>query len=150
MRHSDAIRVSPDGDFFRDLSSTGLQKLEILSNCLENKNFKVDVVYCSPALRTKQTWEALQSNLDLDCDIFYPEDLYSMDLASIAAFIENIDTDYKSALIIGHNPTISYIGNHLLENCDNLLSFKPANIACIKFDSNDWQKLGKGKLEWLS
>lgn len=150
QRHSYAAKYSPDGDFNRQLTDEGKARLITLAQCMENKNFTTDIVYCSPSVRTKETYNFLQERLEIDCESLFPEQLYNADLEDIKQIIEQIPSKFNSAWIIGHNPTISAAANYLTNNSDSLLNFTPGNIASIRFDSNDWSNLGVGKLEWLS
>ena len=58
---------------FRTLS---IKKTQKICNFLNLNNFKFDEVLCSPALRTKQTLEIINNNLQIKVKIKFLDKLY--------------------------------------------------------------------------
>ncbi len=151
LRHADAEKLNLNSDFNRIVSIKGIKEVEQLSIFLQKKNLYIDEVICSPAIRTKQTWEYLNDKLKFQIKVTFPDKLYNISVQDMVNLLQNISDQSNSVLLVGHNPTISQIANELLNNQPNTLSLGTCNIVCISFDVASWQEItdNPGKLEWL-
>lgn len=150
LRHANSQKINQNGDFERILSAKGIRELEQLSSFLLHRNITVDIALCSPAIRTRQTWDYVQNKLAITSVLTFPEDLYNASTDDMLNIIHHIDGSYNNAVIIGHNPTISSMTNALIAGGGNL-SFSPANMACLDFNITNWQDaaLHTAKIEWF-
>ncbi len=149
LRHADAQRTTSGNDSKRFVSTKGIQELERLTSFLLSSGLKLDAVFCSSALRTKQSWEFLKNSLGLETKFQLIEELYNPLPDEIIKFINNVDNSYNSILIISHNPVISQTANDLLvTHIDN---FSTCNMACIGFDLDTWCEITNnlGTLIWF-
>lgn len=104
LRHEDRTQ---DATFFSPLTSTGLEKSELLVNIL--KKHKINKVYSSPFIRTLQTINPYCSKYDLKVNLEYslseiqhpliiPEKSYQVRLPTYMANNFNYNEKYKSLL----------------------------------------------------
>ena len=56
--------------------------------------------------------------------------------------ITKLDNGLKSVLIIGHNPSLTHLCEHLSKDVIGFLP--PASMVHMTFDNLDWSKLDKG------
>lgn len=151
LRHAASQFIHPAADCNKEISSKGIEELECLTAILSKYNFSVNIVLCSTATRTKQTWKYISEKLSLDSEEEFLDALYNTSTEVMLELISNLSAQYDSAIIISHNPTISEFANNLLHNHLGILNFGTANIACINFNVRKWQEITNdpGKLEWF-
>lgn len=104
LRHEDRTQ---DATFFSPLTSTGLERSELLVDIL--KKYKINKIYSSPFIRTLQTIHPYCLNCDLKINLEYslseiqhpliiPEKSYQVRLPTYMANNFNYNEKYKSLL----------------------------------------------------
>lgn len=104
LRHEDRTQ---DATFFSPLTSTGLERSELLVDIL--KKYKINKIYSSPFIRTLQTIQPYCLNCDLKINLEYslseiqhpliiPEKSYQVRLPTYMANNFNYNEKYKSLL----------------------------------------------------
>ncbi len=63
-----------------------------------------DLVYCSPATRTRQTVEHLLPELGVKPKVEYPSELYLAEPEAILALVRRAPDKSAALMIVGHNP----------------------------------------------
>ncbi|MCF1750969.1 SixA phosphatase family protein [Mariniradius sediminis] len=139
LRHGESTPVnSVSGDIGRNLTSTGREKLLQLAKLLKRKNINFDHLLVSPAKRTMETKSVLESELgDLDFEI--DESLYEGIPRALIDAICRQPKEFKSILLVGHNPGISAVASYF--SGDNFISLSPGMMAIIYFNLEDWKML---------
>jgi phosphohistidine phosphatase len=66
-----------------------------------------DVVLCSPALRTRQTWQRVSPALDAAPSPRFEPVVYGASVAELVNVIRSVDEDADTVLVVGHEPTMS-------------------------------------------
>ncbi len=79
---------------------------------------KPDLVICSSAVRTRQTAEFIVKAMDDRVPLDSYQALYEADTDIVLQYVREIDEGVKSALVVGHNPTIFQLVWELLGNTD--------------------------------
>lgn len=121
-------------DHDRPLNDRGLSNAKMLSKEMKEEFSKVDEVYVSSAKRAQETAQHLQ----LDKVKMYTfKELYTFDYRSLLAFITALKSNAEYIQIVGHNPAITELVNHLSNaNIDNVPT---AGMALLKWeDANSW------------
>lgn len=109
-----------------------------LANLLKRKNINFDHLVVSPAKRTMETKSVLESELgDLDFEI--DESLYEGIPRALIDAICRQPKEFKSILLVGHNPGISAVASYF--SGDNFISLSPGMMAIIYFNLEDWKML---------
>ncbi len=136
LRHAKSSWATPGGsDIDRVLSDKGQQQAARLSHWLGNRDDKPDACICSPAKRTRQTWDGIAAALD-DVSVDIRERLYS---GAPDTYLEEIwASDARHLLLIGHNPTCDELvrslarpgGEALRASCRGAISAPPTGRPC--------------------
>lgn len=139
LRHGESTPVnSVSGDIGRNLTSTGREKLLQLAKLLKKKKINFDHLVVSPAKRTMETKSVLESELgDLAFEI--DESLYEGIPRALIDAICRQPKEFKSILLVGHNPGISAVASYF--SGDNFISLSPGMMAIIYFNLEDWKML---------
>lgn len=112
LRHAKAVEHAPDGggDHGRPLSTKGWRDAGAAGAWLRAQDLTPDVVLCSGALRTRQTWEGTGLQAD---EVVTTDALYETDVAGVLAELAGVDPSAGTVLVVGHEPTTSAVARHL-------------------------------------
>lgn len=109
MRHAKTERAAESGlDRDRALTPRGRTDAALMGSVLAGKRLRPDVVLVSPAIRTRQTWEAMQDALG-DADVRIEPRLYDAAPDVIRRLVQDAEDQAGCLLVMAHNP-----GVHLL------------------------------------
>jgi phosphohistidine phosphatase len=138
LRHSDAEYSSLTGtDFDRKLTSVGIEKiLQYKDDYL--KTLAVDAVFCSTAARAKETLEVLKISIE-NCS--FHKELYEATVEDLIHFIQSISNQFKSILLVGHNPGLSSLASYL---CEDLFLLNTCQLIELDLEIVDWKLLTRG------
>lgn len=144
LRHAKAADFAPGrGDAGRPLTEVGLDQVARVAEFLADKDFTVDRVLASSAVRTKQTAEGL--SLDGPTELF--DDLYNAGSETIAQAIGEVDETVGTLLVVGHAPGIPTLAHELagegsdpgaLQRIDQ--SYPTATLSVLTIDG-EWASL---------
>ena len=102
-------------------------------------DLKIDKVFCSNALRAKETFDLTADGFNFEIDkATYTDKLYFGDTTNIIKGLKELDESLKNILIVGHNPTLHYLVE-LLTN-KPIDRFTTCNLAIISHDG-EWISL---------
>jgi phosphohistidine phosphatase len=148
LRHGEAGRRSPSpGDSKRALTAEGKQEIEDLSNGIKSLEVKLDGVFTSPLLRTKQTAEIVAKSLKYKGKI---EELDSLKPEGSRLEFYSVLSKLKQdsvILVVGHEPYLSEMIGEAISQSGCRMNLKKAGLARIKVIST-LPKI-KGELRWL-
>ncbi|MEH6357674.1 MAG: histidine phosphatase family protein [Pseudomonadales bacterium] len=116
IRHGEA-GAPPQGktDFERPLNQSGLQEARSIALQLKQDDFNFDQLFCSTAQRTLTTAQIIHQAFEPNNrPLLTDQALYNFDIEPFYRFIEMIDDDIQHAVIVAHNPGLSYLVNDLL------------------------------------
>ncbi len=137
-------------DFDRDLNSRGYRDAPKVGVRLKSLDIKPDIVFSSPAVRTKLTSQFVIEQLDYPLEnIIYEDELYEASSRSLLNFINSINDEYNSVIIIGHNPTFTYVAEYLTGNV--IGNIPTAGAVAIQLEIDSWKEASKdlGKLQFF-
>jgi len=134
-------------DHERPLNARGMRDAPAMAAWLAQQHAAPDVVICSTAVRARDTADQFIAAFGLDHEkVVRTKDVYHADVQDILDLIAWIPKDDdRCVLLVGHNPTFTYVLNALAEmDMDNMPT---CSIAIIQFpDATSWKALGKGHL----
>ncbi len=109
LRHAKAeasAENAPAGreDHARPLAKRGRKAAQALAEHLAASDFKVDRVFCSTALRARETLEPLRELLS-GTPIAFRETLYLVEQNTLLEFLRALPDTINSVMVVGHNPT---------------------------------------------
>lgn len=137
-------------DFDRELNSTGVIEASRMGKRMLTNPVKPKIIFASSANRTMTTAQILSEQLGYEVDSIIAEpSLYDASMRNLITVIGYIEEKYDSAMIIGHNPTISYLAEYLTNA--EIGSFPTCGVVNIQFENQRWAEIsGKtGKLLWF-
>lgn len=113
LRHARAEPLGELRDFDRSLTKTGEADADAAGSWLADEGLRPDLVICSPANRTRQTWHGLavamtQAQPDAASpEVHYELDLYDGGQTELIDLLRAVPDGVGTVLVVGHNPTVS-------------------------------------------
>jgi phosphohistidine phosphatase len=109
MRHAKAGELPGGPDFERALRPRGQRDSAAAGRWLAARGLRPELVLCSAARRTRQTWQHLSEPLLADAaggqpEVRTEERLYQADSADVAELVRETSDGVTTLLYIGHNP----------------------------------------------
>lgn len=146
LRHAKA--ATPDAliDIERPLDIEGVQDAGALGILMRKKEYFPAQIYCSPALRTRQTLENIGLGTDTNTRIIEP--LYDATAGQILECIQDCEDRYNALLVVGHNPAIHELVMRLTSEDSPLTfmkqlmySYKPGTLSVLDCPCKCWNDL---------
>ncbi|MGD0605556.1 MAG: histidine phosphatase family protein [Streptosporangiaceae bacterium] len=141
----------PDvSDQARPLAKRGRHDAPAVGRWLRAHGYQPDVVVCSTARRTRQTWELVAPELGGSPSVTFEPRAYEASALTLLYLARELPSSCRAALLIGHNPAISDLASSLAEQPGaagapppQALRFPTAAVAVLEF-TGDWSSLTPG------
>jgi phosphohistidine phosphatase len=104
LRHAKSARPEGVPDHDRPLGTRGLRDAPAAGRWLATADCLPDLVLCSTARRTRQTWELAAAELGSTPPARHDPRLYAADDQELLDVVREVPTDIETLLLIGHNP----------------------------------------------
>jgi phosphohistidine phosphatase len=137
LRHASAANEPGMVDVERPLTPIGRKEATHAGRQLAP--FQPQHVLCSPALRTRQTWQQVSTELPSQPGVDFESSIYEASVRTLRELIWQTDEDVSTLLLIGHNPGVHELAWALLGD-QAPPQFPPASLAAVKF-SGSWTEL---------
>lgn len=151
LRHAKSDWVDSNlSDHDRPLSKRGVAATKAIGETLANEGFQVDAVFCSSAVRAKETIARIGRHLPM-MRVSFHDDLYMVSTHDLLAFIHSAPEDAESILLVGHNPSTHDLALTLTARAApggkkalaQLRVKYPTGALCsIKFNVKHWREIG--------
>ena len=151
IRHAEAIErdsVVGMADEDRPLTETGRAQAERIARNLPARGARIERLFVSPTVRTRQTAEPLVRAWELprdavvDCAELAPE-------GDIRELAERLGEKPAAVIgLVGHRPDLNQFAAWLIGSKKARIGLEKAGIALIRVDGDELGK-GSGKLIWL-
>jgi phosphohistidine phosphatase len=111
LRHAKADRPAGVADIDRPLTGRGHADAAAAGAWLVSRGYVPDLVLCSPAKRTRQTWHGVAMALTGDGapEVRYQPELYADGVDDALDLLTTAPESAETVLLIGHNPTVSML-----------------------------------------
>jgi phosphohistidine phosphatase len=140
LRHGKAEMPShSSNDYDRPLNQRGRQNSAAMGQFITAQKLWPDMVLVSTAQRTRETFEIASQNWPTKRPVQFVESLYESSAENLLNAILSHAGSHQSVLVIGHNPSLAVLLNHLTrrEFCEyNTLVFPTCALADIGFKAN--------------
>jgi phosphohistidine phosphatase len=151
IRHAEAeTPYIGQKDYERELTSHGIITASQTGKKLKEIGFQPDIILTSSAHRAKTTAILIAEQLGYHVDnIQDSEEIYNCNLNTLLEYIIKIQDKFQNAILINHNPNISYLTEYLTgESVYGGIDL--LGVANITFEVAQWSMVGqnKGKLFW--
>jgi len=127
----------PDGvaDQDRPLAKRGRRDAPKVGHWLAQHGYQPDLVLCSTAQRTRQTWDLVAAGLPGAPAVRFDPRAYGASVQTLLYLARELPDECRTALLIGHNPGVSELAG---------TGFVTAAIAVLEFD-DDWPDFEPGQ-----
>lgn len=148
LRHSKAAAAEPNGDdHARVLNSRGERDASLMGEYLLSQGIHPQLVLCSTATRTRQTFQLLQAAIPRPLNVQYESKLYLASPKEVLDFVANVEPHIHSIMVIAHNPTLQQLSHDLVEDGDEKLKrelaqhFPTTTLAELQFSADEWAEV---------
>ncbi|MCC2314656.1 SixA phosphatase family protein [Cellulomonas xiejunii] len=113
LRHAKAEPAGLVVDHDRPLALIGRRQASAVGSGLAASGLAPDLVLCSSALRTRQTWDLARNGLHAAgvgterTAVVVTDALYDADVRGLVAAVGDVHDEVATVLVVGHEPTIS-------------------------------------------
>lgn len=149
MRHAKSSWTELSlADIDRPLNERGLRAAPFMGELMAREGFAPTIILSSPAVRAKQTALLVKQAGDLDAEIRFEHRIYEASPNGLRQVVSEINDDYASAMLVGHNPGIEGFIRHLTGTLEPMPT---AALAVIELDIDNWsaEDAGCGELQKL-
>ncbi len=152
FRHAKAGWDKPDmRDFDRTLLPEGVVAARRMSSFIKDSGLQADVILCSPASRTRETFAAYQAVTGC-ADATFVNDMYMASVDTLLALVNVQATHAMRLMIIGHNPGFEDLADLLIDTSASdteataLLQsgLSTAGLLQIAFHAESWNNVAAG------
>jgi phosphohistidine phosphatase len=154
LRHAKSAWLDvPDHD--RPLAKRGLRDAPGAGRWLRQAGYVPDLVVCSTARRTSETWELAAAELGAAPSVRYERRVYEANTEQLLRLVRESPATAGTLLVVGHEPTMSQLtlllartaAGHADGALDRVrLKFPTAAIAVLEF-TGAWPGLGPGRAQ---
>ncbi|WP_313021505.1 histidine phosphatase family protein [Mobilicoccus sp.] len=131
MRHGEAEPHSAGGDEDRELTEGGVEDARDVGAWLASQGVELDLAIVSTAVRTRQTWEAMQEGGLEGEDVQYDEAIYNGTVDDLAEVVRTASDDVTHLLVIAHAPAVEDLATCAEVRCDLPDVWEPATIGVM-------------------
>lgn len=150
IRHAKSDWSNPgQKDFDRPLNSRGERVAPKMGRELFAREVKPDYICSSPSKRTRQTVAYICEGIQVDEEtVEFKEAIYEASTGAMLRVINGFDDKHGTAMLVGHNPSSSFIAEYLTDEIIN--NIPTCGVLKINFEVESWQHISKstGILEW--
>jgi phosphohistidine phosphatase len=150
VRHSKAEQVPGKVDHDRELTARGRQDAEAAGAWLREQGLIPDLVICSTAVRTRQTWDAAVHGGAQTEFVEYRRSIYLGGPAELVEAVREDAGDMATVLVVGHNPTMAAATSLLCDGEGSVEAhealgqgFSTSGLAVMSY-AGDWDDLALG------
>lgn len=131
-------------DLDRPLNKRGLRDAPFMAEQLSQRCQGIDLLISSPAKRTMMTRSFFEEVVSHKALLVDPK-IYEASQDILLELIRDLDDEYDSAMLFGHNPAFTYLYNHFSKNIlDNLPT---SGLFGIISSSNTWSNVGRSNTD---
>jgi phosphohistidine phosphatase len=152
LRH--AKSAWPDvADSERPLNDRGRRDAPVMGRWLRDRGYVPDVVLCSTARRTRDTWALVAGDLGAEPPVRYEQRIYEATALSLLHLLREAGGDHQTVLLIGHNPGLIELAVGIAQMVDGPAAepldrvrekFPTAAVAVLDFNG-EWADLIPGE-----
>ncbi|WP_265523654.1 SixA phosphatase family protein [Oerskovia flava] len=108
LRHAKAEPAGSVDDVLRPLALNGRRQAGRVGAALAGAGLVPELVLCSTALRTRQTWELLSPHLgEAAPELGLSDTLYAAGVDDVLELVRDAGNGVRTLLVVGHEPTMA-------------------------------------------
>lgn len=154
LRHAKAGPHDEKHDKERALIERGQNDSALMGGEMRKKGYLPDLVLCSSARRTTQTWEFAAPEIGAHPKTRFLDSLYDATAAAILKCIQTESGDAREVVVIGHNPGLEDFARKFVRKPANAeersrvaalaAKFPTCALAVLNFGVDEWAKVAPG------
>ena len=157
LRHAKAETPGDGPDFDRRLTTRGETDADAAGAWLADERIQPDLVLCSPAARTRQTWQGVsialaQAHPGMAApEVRYEKGLYSGGRTEVFDLLRTVPDTVRTVLLVGHNPTVSEVSIMLIpdEQWDGREVELPTSGLAVHRAEAGWSETSPGSMRLI-
>src|SRR5580765_7383009 len=107
LRHAKSSWSEPDlADFDRPLNGRGTKAAPFMGKLMADRGYVPSVVLSSPAVRAKNTALLVKDAGGFHAELRFDDGIYEASPQGLRSVTSELDDEYASAMLVGHNPGI--------------------------------------------
>jgi phosphohistidine phosphatase len=136
-------------DDARPLAPRGRRAVALLEQYLRMQDPDIELVLCSPAQRTRETWDGVRKGLRSAPEVRFVPEVYEATANDLLDIVHQVDDHHRSVLLIGHNPGMQDLAERLVGDGKHKAlarlgrGFPTGALAMLSFD-DVWTDLDRG------
>jgi phosphohistidine phosphatase len=146
LRHAKAERPTGVPDLDRPLTGRGHADAGAAGAWLAARDYRPELVICSPSRRTRQTWHGVAVALAgaTPPEVRFESSVYGAGADKLFDLVREVAPEVRTVLLIGHNPTVSLLSIALDPNgVPDSDGLRTSGVA-VHFVTGDWSALVAG------
>jgi phosphohistidine phosphatase len=149
IRHGQAEEQSGNiKDVERQLTSKGYQDASKIGLYLKEKQVQPDIILHSSSARTTETVRRINEQLSVDTDfIESSDDIYEASARILLRIVTDIPAELRSAIIVGHNPGISYLAEYITGS--EIGNIEPGGTVHIQIPFTSWSEVSEKNCDFI-
>jgi phosphohistidine phosphatase len=159
LRHAKAGPHDEKHDKERRLIDRGRSDSALMGRVMREKRYIPELVLCSSAARTRETWEHTCPELHAEPETEFLDALYDASAGTVLNCLHHASDAATSLLYIGHNPGLEDLARMLVRKPESgderrrvsvlMAKYPTAALAVIDFAADHWVGIapGEGALE---
>jgi phosphohistidine phosphatase len=150
FRHAKAEQVLGKPDHERELTGRGVRDARAAGAWLHEHELGPELVLCSSATRTRQTWAAAEEGGACGETVEFSDSIYSGGAETVLRSLREAPAEVQVLLVVGHNPKMAMLASGLSEGDGSSAAheclaagFPTSAIAVLRY-AGPWSGLGFG------
>ncbi|MFF8837378.1 SixA phosphatase family protein [Streptomyces sp. NPDC015130] len=149
LRHAKSAWPEGVPDLDRPLGPRGLRDAPAAGRSLAETGVLPDLVLCSPARRTRQTWDLAAAELAAAPPVRHDPRLYGADADELLDVLHGVPDETGTLLLVGHNPGLEDLVLLLAADgagdaLDRVRTKFPTSVTAVLTWHGSWPELRPG------
>jgi phosphohistidine phosphatase len=154
FRHAKSEQVLGKPDDERELTARGRRDATAAGRWLHEHDLGAELVLCSTATRTRQTWDCAVEGGACGENVQYDRGVYVGGALGLLQVVREAAGEAQVVLVVGHNPTLAMLASSLSEGDGSsqaheclAAGFPTSTMAVLRY-AGPWERLDFGTA-WL-
>lgn len=149
LRHAKSAWPPDVADSERPLAPRGRRDAPAAGRWLREADCVPELVVCSPARRTRQTWDLVAAQLGVTTPVTHDARIYAASAGELLGVVREVPAQVRTLLLIGHNPGVQELVLMLAGEADGYALEQtrtkfPTSAIAVLYVPGVWSSLEPG------